>query len=186
MESDRDKWNAKYRDRAEEVGEPDEAVGRHLDELVGTTVLDVACGDGRNALFLAEHGFEVTGVDISEVGLERMQQFAADRGVEVEALRRDLDRPEALAECGRYDNVVITRYKPPEVFWAGVGDLIRADGVLLVSTYNLHQHREHGFPERYCLEPDELVDVSDALECVHYESSEEPRQYTDSYIFRRK
>ena len=40
------------------------------------SVLDLACGDGRNALFLAGNGFEVTAVDFSEAALNRMKRFA--------------------------------------------------------------------------------------------------------------
>jgi 2-polyprenyl-3-methyl-5-hydroxy-6-metoxy-1,4-benzoquinol methylase len=59
--------------------------------------LDLACGEGRNAVWLAERGWEVTGVDFSEVGLQKARQLEAARGVHAEWIAADLldYRPEA-------------------------------------------------------------------------------------------
>ena len=61
--------------------------------------LDVACGEGRNAVWLAERGWEVTGVDFSEVGLEKARGLAELRGVQAEWVAADLLEytPEPLA-----------------------------------------------------------------------------------------
>src|SRR5437763_2642105 len=45
--------------------------------------LDIACGGGRNALFLAELGFEVDALDISDVAIERVRRLAAGRGLPI-------------------------------------------------------------------------------------------------------
>ncbi|MEN6614298.1 MAG: methyltransferase domain-containing protein [Armatimonadota bacterium] len=47
----------------------------------GATILDIGCGDGRNALYLAEQGFAVTAVDISEAATDAVQRFAQARDV---------------------------------------------------------------------------------------------------------
>ncbi len=59
--------------------------------------LDVACGAGRNALFLAEAGFEVDAIDISAVGLKQLAQQAAERGLAVNCIEHDLDDPYTFA-----------------------------------------------------------------------------------------
>jgi SAM-dependent methyltransferase len=61
--------------------------------------LDLACGEGRNAVWLAERGWEVTGVDFSGVGLEKAERLAEGRGVEAHWIESDLldYRPEAQA-----------------------------------------------------------------------------------------
>jgi SAM-dependent methyltransferase len=51
--------------------------------------LDVACGEGRNAVWLAEQGWTVTAADFSEVGLDKGRRLAADRGVLVDWVRAD-------------------------------------------------------------------------------------------------
>ncbi len=52
--------------------------------------LDVACGEGRNAVWLAERGWKVTGVDFSQVGLEKAGALAQARGVQAEWVVADL------------------------------------------------------------------------------------------------
>lgn len=76
-----------------------EAAG--LREGRGRRALDWACGEGRNAVWLAENGWRVTAVDYSAVGLAKTERLAADRGVQqrVSALEAD-----------------VTVYEPPQVF----------------------------------------------------------------------
>ncbi|MCL2421299.1 MAG: methyltransferase domain-containing protein [Defluviitaleaceae bacterium] len=56
----------------------------------GGNVLDVGCGEGRNAIFLAEKGFCVDAFDISEAGVEKAKRIAAERGVSVNFICCDL------------------------------------------------------------------------------------------------
>ena len=63
-------------------------------ELAGETpkgrALDLACGEGRNAIWLAEQGWTVTAVDFSDVAIERARKLAERRGIDVEWLCADL------------------------------------------------------------------------------------------------
>jgi SAM-dependent methyltransferase len=52
--------------------------------------LDLACGEGRNAVWLAERGWEVTGVDFSGVGLQKAEKLAESRGVSADWIAADL------------------------------------------------------------------------------------------------
>lgn len=70
----------------------------------GGRVLCLAEGEGRNAVYLATLGFEVTAVDSSDVGLEKMQTLAAGKGVRVHAICEDLSRFEI--EPGAWDAIV--------------------------------------------------------------------------------
>jgi SAM-dependent methyltransferase len=89
---DRSDWNARYATTDLVWGtDPNRFV---VAELEGRTrqgrALDLACGEGRNAIWLAEQGWNVTAVDFSDVAIERARQLAADRGVDVEWVRADL------------------------------------------------------------------------------------------------
>ncbi len=110
--AERDKWDARYRDGAYEGRtHPTALLADWLPRLKRGRALDVACGAGRNALFLAESGYEVTALDISRVGLDRGRRAAAERGLTVDWLCADLDDDlERGLPAGRFDLIVWVRY----------------------------------------------------------------------------
>jgi SAM-dependent methyltransferase len=54
--------------------------------------LDLGMGEGRNSIFLAQHGWDVTGIDLSDVGVAKARKQAADLGIAMKALTQDADR----------------------------------------------------------------------------------------------
>lgn len=110
--AERDKWDARYRDGAyERRTHPTALLATWLPQIPRGRALDVACGAGRNALFLAENGYEVTALDISRVGLDRGRRAAAERGLAVDWLCADLDGDlEGALPAGRFDLIVWVRY----------------------------------------------------------------------------
>ncbi|MBD2818802.1 class I SAM-dependent methyltransferase [Streptomyces parvulus] len=75
-------WEARYRD-TDRVwsGRPNELLVREASDLDPGTALDLGCGEGADAVWLASRGWRVTGVDISGTALERAAGHAADAGV---------------------------------------------------------------------------------------------------------
>ncbi|KOF54490.1 MULTISPECIES: class I SAM-dependent methyltransferase [unclassified Achromobacter] len=95
-------WDERYAAADYVYGtEPNDFLAEHAGLLAGP-VLSVAEGEGRNAVFLAERGLDVLGVDGSPVGLEKARRLAAARGVEIRTEVADLARyePPALAFGG--------------------------------------------------------------------------------------
>ena len=68
----------------------------------GARILEAGCGDGLNAIRLAQDGYDVTGVDISEAAISRAREVAAENGVDVQFLCLDLAHDELPSSCG-YD-----------------------------------------------------------------------------------
>lgn len=75
----------------------------HLGLQEGTRVLDVACGRGRVAVPLAQHGCRVTGVDLSPNSLARAKEAAEEAGVEIELIELDMRE---LDFTGRFDAAI--------------------------------------------------------------------------------
>ncbi len=76
-EADRIKWDKRHRAKSgEEMSPPSEFIKRWIDRCPGGRALDVACGRGPNALFLAASGYEVDAVDISTEALNNAQRAA--------------------------------------------------------------------------------------------------------------
>lgn len=63
-------------------GNPNEALTREAGELAPGRVLDIGCGEGADAVWLAERGWHVTAIDSAAVAVERAQEMAARRGVD--------------------------------------------------------------------------------------------------------
>jgi len=78
-------------------------------------LLDLGCGEGRNAVYFAQHGFEVVGLDLSLPGLEKTRRYAEEVGVHVATIHADIVEYE-LEDT--YDVIFSTgtlQYLPPEV-----------------------------------------------------------------------
>lgn len=87
----REDWNERYaRKELIWTAEPNRLLAAEVGGLAPGRALDLACGEGRNAVWLAERGWRVTGLDFSEVALEKAARLAERRGVEVEWVAADV------------------------------------------------------------------------------------------------
>lgn len=87
----REDWNRRYAQKGLVwSAEPNRLFAAEVGELAPGRALDLACGEGRNAVWLAERGWRVTGVDFSDVALGKAADLAAGRGVEVDWVVADL------------------------------------------------------------------------------------------------
>jgi tellurite methyltransferase len=136
------------------------------------SALDVACGAGRDAVFLAQHGFDVEGCDHDLVALGRVQALARRHGVTVRTERRDLERPGLAPHARRFDLVVCFRFLHRPLFpW--MERAVAPGGWLVYETFRTGQER-FGRPIRphFLLGRGELAGAFPALETVHYEERE--------------
>ena len=121
----REDWNRKHGEGGLLFGaEPNRFLVDEVGDLEPGRALDVACGSGRNAVWLAFRGWRVTGVDFSGVALEQARGLAAERGVEVDWVEADLLgwRPFDAA----FDLIIVLYLQLPAEQLAGV--LRRASG----------------------------------------------------------
>jgi SAM-dependent methyltransferase len=86
------------------TAEPNRFLVAEVSGLAPGRALDVACGEGRNAVWLAEQGWTVTGVDFSPVGLDKARRLADARGVNVTFELADVTTYQPLAD---FDLVVV-------------------------------------------------------------------------------
>jgi len=112
--------------------------------------LDGACGEGRNAVWLAERGWQVTGVDFSEVGLEKAGELARTRAVQARWIAADLldFKPEAQA----FDLVLLFYLQVPTVQRRAIvrtvaGAVAPAGMFLLVAHDSSNLEHGHGGPQ---------------------------------------
>lgn len=170
-------WNRKYSEKSHMAMEPDPfLVSAYSEFLAGAspgTALDVAGGVGRHTLWLAQRGWMVKLLDVSEVGMEHARKtiFAsgAEAGVEFEVA--DLQICRGLGE-DQYDLILVFFFLQRELFPALLSAL-KPGGLLLYKTYTLDQKRFAGGPSHpmHLLEPDELLHAFASLRILHYHES---------------
>ena len=87
----REDWDARYAQKELVwTAQPNRLFAAEVAALEPGRALDLACGEGRNAVWLAEQGWDVTGVDFAEVALGKAAELARARGVEVEWVVADV------------------------------------------------------------------------------------------------
>jgi SAM-dependent methyltransferase len=125
----------------------------------GRLALDVACGDGRNAAYLAGFGFEVDAVDVSDVAVEAVAAAAAARGIVVRTHRLDLER--APPPRTGYHAIVQINYLQRELF-PTLAEALAPGGLLIVQTFM----RPHEPGEEARLDPQFLLAPGELLQLV--------------------
>jgi len=128
--------------------------------------LDIACGKGRNSLFLAEKGFIVDAVDISTVATNDL----AGRDPNINVICQDLDAWEIPQN--RYELVVNVRFLDRRLF-PMIQDGLRLGGVLIFESF------VGGKKDKYCLKQNELLYAFQSLHIVHY--NEEKTDHSDKF-----
>ena len=157
-EADREKWDQRYADGSyRSRTNPSPFLVERLAELPKGRALDLACGAGRNALCLAEAGYEVEAVDISGVAIERADATARERGVEVDWRVADLDG--FAPPPGRFDLITVIRYTNRDMMERLPEGLVEG-GMLLVEHHLRTDAPVAGPSSRaFRLAPNELVDL---------------------------
>jgi len=135
-------WDERYSSEEYIYGkDPNEFLANAADKIPKGRVLCVAEGEGRNAVFLAEQGYDVIAVDASSVGLEKARKLATERGVSIETIVSDLGQydiePESLEGV-----VSIFAHVPPPVrkeLHKKIVNGLRPGGVLILEAYRPDQ-----------------------------------------------
>ena len=188
METDREKWNRRYSSQDSYLGRaPSPFLKRMINQVEslvrGRKALDIACGEGRNSLFLAERGFQVTALDISDTGLEKGAQQATDRGLAIDFRRVDLDR-QALTGC--YDLVINFNFLIRGLIPAEIA-VLNPGGVLLFDTIMETPALLLSHTPSYLLRPGELEQLFAGYDgdMVFHEESDNGEMPTARVMFRK-
>ncbi len=133
-------WDEKY-DSSDQVfsGTPNPVLVTEVTDLEPGQALDVGCGEGADALWLARHGWLVTAIDISRVALQRAAATEADATGRVAWIRADLTTTPPPA--GAFDLVSVQyfplRNRPPHTALRGLLAAVAPGGTLLIASHDL-------------------------------------------------
>jgi tellurite methyltransferase len=158
MKADQKRWDKRFGRREFALGkDPNPFLKKHIHLLPKGKALDIATGEGRNAVFLAQNGFEVDAVDISEKGLKKGQKLARERGVKINTFLVDLDQYQIDKE--RYD-LIANFYFLRRRLIPRIKQWLKKGGRVIFETYLLeHRKLGTGGPKqaKYFLKPNELL-----------------------------
>lgn len=175
-------WNGRYleEDTPWDSGLRSRELARVLDEqgIEPCRAVELGCGTGTNAVFLAERGFDVTGIDLAPAALARAREKAEAAGVQVEFIEADVSRFELdlepfdfLFDRGCYHCV---RRVDLDGYCRAVSRLTRPGTIALVLTGNINEQSEEGIPRVHEHEIrdelDELFDIQ-SIRAFHFEDA---------------
>ena len=160
----RDEWDARYGERDDAIwsGRPN---GRLVAEIADTSpgrALDVGCGEGADAIWLARRGWTVTAVDISDVAVRRAQEAADRAGATVEWVCGDALHtafPRASFDLVSMQYPALPKAAGQDAV-RGLLDAVRPGGLLLAVYHDLdEEHREH--MKSRGVDPEDYVGIDD-------------------------
>ncbi|WP_308464387.1 class I SAM-dependent methyltransferase [Ferrimicrobium sp.] len=154
--SEADQWNERYRESDRLwIPDADASLKEAMATIAPTTALDLGCGEGRNALYLAREGFQVTAVDFADVALDRLRTVAANEGLTIETVCEDMYS--YLAHPHRFGLVILANIHPPRParldLYAHLREIVTPGGHLYIIGHHVDSFGVTGPPDR-----DRLID----------------------------
>lgn len=170
-------WDERFREEEYPIdAEPSALLKRFVETLDPGRALDIATGTGRNAVYLAEHGHSVVGLDRSIEGLRLACERATERGVDdrCEWVQTDLGEHTFATEA--YDLVTISFFRAVDRL-PDVLEALRPGGVLFVEHHLRTTDEVDVGPvgERYRFGANELLHTALSLTVLHFETRTERR-----------
>jgi len=156
-------WDERYRFGSPEA-QPTPLLIEIASQLKPGRALDLACGAGRNALWLAEHGWRVTAVDGAPAAIETLRKRAAARGVSVETHVADLEAGEFRIEESAWDLIAICYYLQRGLFEPAKRGVV--PGGVVIATVHITEPGEE--PTKHRLRPGQLKDYFRGWEILHF------------------
>ena len=161
-----EKWNTRYATAT--LGEAAWVLREYAHLLPARgQALDLACGLGANALFLAERGLAVSAWDVSSVAIERQRVEAVARQLSIAAVVRDVLNVPPLPAS--FDVIVVAHFLERELFPALLAAL-RPGGVLFYQTFTSERVADVSTPSNpeFLLAPNELRELCQPLRLLAY------------------
>ena len=170
MQQDRIKWNQKYK-KKKYPREPAQILKDHAHLAQTGKALDIGAGNGRHSIFLAEQGFSVDAIDISDIGLAKF----AGRHPKIHAVCADLDTFEIPRN--RYDLIVNIKYLNRRLF-PYINEGLKAGGILIFETFleSGEDTENQSACRDYLLRKNELLHAFLSLRILNYQEGNKTEQ----------
>ncbi|WP_029451268.1 class I SAM-dependent methyltransferase [Clostridium algidicarnis] len=179
-------WDEKFVNRSNEPLRPEKSLVENIGYFKRGHVLDIACGDGRNTLFLIKNSFKVTGVDFSNEALSRLEMFAKTNNYYVNIKQIDLSRSNSLYDIGIFDNILVNHYRLSKEQLADIENHIFDNGILFVSGFGDKHKVDSKIRKEDLIQQSDFEDINKSFELIKYIENQDDRGFFVTYIFRKK
>ena len=177
---DKEKWDAKYIKKSQLLLPRDASINlvNHLDKCVGKRALDLACGAGRNTIFLAKNGFKVDAFDIAQIALDALHVELESQNLSHKVNTKLVDLDKFSEPRNSYDLILMCNFLDRKLIQKAKQSL-SIDGIFIVETYMIDDKNEKEDSERKnLLDIGELKEIfSNNYEILFYdEYDNEPHE----------
>jgi tellurite methyltransferase len=148
--------------------------------------LDLACGSGRHAVWLAEQGFQTMAIDRDAAAIEQLNEEASRRGLSIRTRAVDLESTERVLEPDSFDLIVVVHYLHRPLF-PSIVSALRPGGVLVYETFTRAQ-AARGRPTNpaFLLEPGELLTLVGPLQILTSREGDFDGRFVASIVAMRR
>ena len=181
--NDQTRWDKYYNMEEFLYGtEPIPFLKDNISLLPKNKALDLAMGEGRNGVYLATQGFDVLGLDISPIGLNKAQQLAKHFNTTIQTRVVDLENYQL--EKNSYDVIVCTYYLQRDLF-DQIKDSLKPGGMVLIETFNTDYLKYSRFPKKYLLKHNELLEIFKDFKVIRYQIYDDGKEAFSSIIAQK-
>jgi tellurite methyltransferase len=160
-------WEEHYKTKAHEAPQlPDTLLTDNRELLTGGTALDIAMGSGRNAFYLAECGYRVTGVDRAESAAQLVSSSALSRGLAVDTVAADMLEFDLGTE--RFDLIANFHFLERELI-PRIKQSLKPHGLVFFETFTSYQiPRDDPRYRKFLIDPNELLTMFSDFFIMYY------------------
>lgn len=173
---DKEKWNKKYNKKQYIEENPSRILEKFYSVAKIGNALDIACGTGRNAIFLANKGFSVDAIDISDVAIKILKE----KNPHINTVVADLD--EYKLEENKYDLIVNVNFLNRNLI-PSIKEALKIGGIIIFETFVISQKRTNKF---YYLRPNELLRLFLDFHIIFYEEKDILEEERKAYLVAKK
>ena len=130
-------WNARFKNRELNVMAHEKCLE---DDILyfpkKGQILDIASGDGRNAIYLAKLGYQVLAIDFCEEALKRLSYFSEKQSLKIETKLVDLSKKESFIDLRDFQAIIINHYRLNPPFYTNLMNSLHKGGILWVNGFS--------------------------------------------------
>lgn len=181
-------WDEKYNKRSYIYGKsPAKFLAENFDYLNSeSSILDMGMGEGRNAVFLAQKGHKVTGIDISSVAVKKARNLARERGVKIKTIVGSMNT--YTFPKNSFDSIICFYYVDRKLN-KKIENWLKPGGILIYEAHTTKEYEKKKVKDDskdYYLAPQELLKMFPKFKILKYEEPVHENEYRVSIILKKE